>query len=274
MENLNKDLNKDLNNNLNKELNKDLNKDLNNNLNKEFGFILTRHVRCEKTNQYWNRSVQLLSRLYPRSLIVIIDDNSDARFVKEEYPYGNIKIIQSEYPGRGELLPYIYYSREKWFEKAVILHDSVFFHTRIPFEKIDVSTALPLWYFPKIHNKTHLENNMRVASVLPFRQEIGSALLNDSKFWRGCFGAQSYIRHSFLVHLMRRYKLFRLLAVIKKREDRCSLERILGILFYLEGINPRQSLLGNIFHYDFGLSWEQYNKQHNVSKVYKIFSGR
>jgi hypothetical protein len=243
----------------------------------DFGFILTRHVCCEKTNRYWNLSVQLLSSLYPRSLIVIIDDNSDPRFVKDLYPLSlkQVKIIESQYPGRGELLPYLYFAREKWFEKAIILHDSVFFHQRIPFEKINVKTVIPLWYFPSVHNATHLENNLRVASVLPSSQQINHMLKNETSHWRGCFGVQSYIRHSFLLHLMGRYQLDRLIPVVRKREDRCSLERIFGVLFFLEGIPPRQSLLGNIFHYEFGITFEQYlSLSHKTKRIYKVFSGR
>ena len=93
-----------------------------------FGFIITRHVNSEKTNEYWNHSVKLIRSLYPFRKIVVIDDNSNQEFVKAEFDYKNVEIIQSEYPGRGELLPFVYYARNKWFDKAIIIHDSVFFH--------------------------------------------------------------------------------------------------------------------------------------------------
>ena len=67
--------------------------------------------------------------------IVIVDDNSNYEYVKSEFDYKNIEIIQSEFPGRGELLPYYYLLKYKFFKNAVIIHDSVFFHKRIPFEK-------------------------------------------------------------------------------------------------------------------------------------------
>ena len=74
-----------------------------------FGFIITRHVNSETTNRYWNHSVKLLRSFYPERKIVIIDDNSNQNFVKADFDYKNVEIIQSEFPGRGELLPYYYY---------------------------------------------------------------------------------------------------------------------------------------------------------------------
>jgi hypothetical protein len=40
-------------------------------------------------------------------------------------------IINSEYHGRGELLPYYYYLQNKFVDKAVIIHDSVFINKYI-----------------------------------------------------------------------------------------------------------------------------------------------
>jgi hypothetical protein len=72
----------------------------------DFGFIITRHVNSEKTNKYWNNCVKCIKRLYPLKKIIIIDDNSNYNYVKSDFNYNNVEIIQSEYPGRGELFPY------------------------------------------------------------------------------------------------------------------------------------------------------------------------
>ena len=90
-----------------------------------FGFIITRHVNSETTNEYWNHCVKLIRSNYPHRKIIVIDDNSNYSFVKAHFNYKNVEIIQSEYPGRGELLPYVYYIRHKWFENAVIIHESL-----------------------------------------------------------------------------------------------------------------------------------------------------
>ena len=112
-----------------------------------FGFIITRHVNSSLTNKYWNNSVKLLRTFYPNCKIVIIDDNSNQPFVNAEHDYANVQIIQSEFPGRGELLPYYYYIKHKFFDNAVILHDSVFIHKRVNFEKLIGIRVMPIWHF-------------------------------------------------------------------------------------------------------------------------------
>ena len=93
----------------------------------KYGFIITRHVNSEITNKYWNHAIRCIRRFYPYRKIIIIDDNSNQLFVKPEYDYKNIMVIKSEYPGRGELLPYYYFYKNKFFENAVILHDKRIF---------------------------------------------------------------------------------------------------------------------------------------------------
>ena len=113
----------------------------------DFGFIITRHVNSHKTNEYWNHSVKLLNYLYPSKKIILIDDNSNYEFVKQTKDYQNLEIIQSEFPGTGELLPYYYFYKRHPFKHAVILHDSVFFHKRVSFEKLSKYHVLPFWDF-------------------------------------------------------------------------------------------------------------------------------
>ena len=129
-----------------------------------FGFIITRHVNSESTNRYWNHSVKCLRTLYPLKKIIIIDDNSNYNFVKADFNYKNIEIIQSEFKGRGELLPYYYYLKNKFFENAVILHDSVFFHKRVYFEKFLGLKVIPLWFF--YPDKENVVNTLRISNNL------------------------------------------------------------------------------------------------------------
>jgi hypothetical protein len=86
-----------------------------------FGFIITRHVNSEKTNKYWNHCVKCLRTFYPQKKIVIIDDNSNPSFLKAEFNYINVQVIQSEFNGRGELLPYYYFLKNKFFKNALII---------------------------------------------------------------------------------------------------------------------------------------------------------
>ena len=65
------------------------------------GFIITRNVVSNITNEYWNNCVTLIRTLYPTNKIVIIDDNSNQFHIHAHHTYQNVEIIQSEYPGRG-----------------------------------------------------------------------------------------------------------------------------------------------------------------------------
>jgi len=252
-----------------------------------FGFIITRHVNSEKTNNYWNHSVKLIRTLYPYKKIIIIDDNSNYDYVKPEFNYNNLEIIQSEFPGRGELLPYYYFLKHKFFKNAVIIHDSVFFHTRIAFEKLNGVNVLPLWFFHK--DKENIENTKRIIWKLK-NKSIFNDILNNSEInilemskdkWYGCFGVQSYVNLNFLEYIESKYSITSLMSVVKCRADRCCLERIFGIIFFKESqkLYKIKSLFGDIMQYQrWGYTYDEYMNdfQKNIvpKMVVKVWTGR
>ena len=197
-----------------------------------YGFIITRHVNSEQTNKYWNQAVKLIRRIYPLRQIVIIDDNSNPEFVKADFDYQNLTVIQSEYHKRGELLPFYYYLKYKWFPKAVIIHDSLFIHKKIPFEKFSIP-VMPLWHH--VYDKENINNLRRIASSLKQNRLLLHKINEPDKLMFGldgshkfnlCFGCQCFIQLSFLETLERKYNITNLTNVIHNRTDRCSLERI------------------------------------------------
>jgi len=251
-----------------------------------YGFIITRHVNSEITNRYWNHSVKLLRKFYPEIKIVIIDDNSNQQLVKADYDYNNIEIIQSEFPGRGELLPYYYYLKNKFFENAIILHDSVFIHRRLNFGKLNGVNVLPLWHFePDTEN---VENSKKILNSLINSNALFDKIKNEVKIgllvnrWYGCFGCQSYINHNFLLHIEKKYKITNMISHILCRSDRCCLERIMGCIFSTECPNAikLKSLLGNILvNKGFNTYYfDKYNEDIKRGKlprvVIKVWTGR
>lgn len=253
-----------------------------------YGFIITRHVNSEETNSYWNHCVKLIRTHYPFKKIIIIDDNSNYSFVKSNYKFKNVKIIQSEYPGRGELLPYVYFLKNKWFENAVIIHDSLFFHKHIPFETFKFP-VIPLWHHA--YDKENLGNLLRIACFLKNNSHIKKELIGNDVNILGfttktqfnlCFGGQCFINHNFLLMLERKYNLSNLVNVIKCRTDRQALERILGLLFNIEYSKLMQikSLCGEIYsHYmSFNYKFSNYINDFNKGKVpgviTKVWTGR
>ena len=252
-------------------------------MNNSFGFIITRHVNSVKTNKYWNHCVKLIRTFYPLTKIIIIDDNSNYEYVIPEFNYINLDIIQSEFTGRGELLPYYYYLKHKFFDNAIIIHDSVFIHKRIPFEKFNGINVLPLWFFHS--DKENMENTKRIAKNLKNNTSILNKIskemyllgINSDK-WYGCFGVQSYINLGFLEQIENKYGITKLLLHVTCRADRCSLERIFGIIFFTESPNlfHNKSLFGDIMKYQkWGYSYEEYiinfkkgNIPRNVVKIW------
>ena len=252
-----------------------------------FGFIITRHVNSELTNKYWNHSVKLLRTLYPEKKIVIIDDNSNQELVKAEHDYPNVEIIQSEFQGRGELLPYYYYIKTKFFDNAVIIHDSTFFHIKINFEKLNNISVLPLWHFNKyIEDEA---NTIKITNCLQNSKIILDKIINKNirlngikdDEWFGCFGCKTFINHDFLLKIEKKYSFSNLISVISCRKDRCCLERIIGIIISIE--NPKifyqKSLFGNINKYlKKGYSFNEYNsdlKKGTIRQpVIKVWTGR
>jgi len=252
-----------------------------------FGFIITRHVNSTNTNKYWNHSIKLLRTFYPDTKIIIIDDNSKQEYVQSEFEYKNVIIIQSEFPGRGEVLPYYYYLKFKFFENAVILHDSVFIHKMIPFEAFNKYEVLPLWHFNS--DNENIGNILRVSSVLNNFKILEDKLVIKNNIiglpqlkWYGCFGSQCFINLIFLQKINNKYKIVNLVNSLKNRTDRCSLERIIGCIFYTESpkLYKIKSMFGDIMQYQkwCDLTFEKYItnlKKGTIPKaVLKVWTGR
>jgi hypothetical protein len=255
----------------------------------KYGFIMTRYVKSEITNQYWNQSIKCIRMFYPNTKIIIIDDYSDYDFVKADHEYKNIEIIQSDYKGRGELLPYYYFYKNKFFENAVIIHDSIFFHKRVNFEKLVNFDVLPLWHFTQ--DKENVSNSLSLISrlnnyyLLQKNLTLSDELLfiGSNNKWNGCFGVQSYINHEFLRKIVNKYNLLTLLDKVKSRPDRCCLERIFGLIFNIESPMAKKyrSLFGNIHSYNkaFDYTFDKYKYDLTVKKkipksIIKVWSGR
>lgn len=267
----------------------------------KYGFILTRHVINKETNKYWNHCIDCIRKFYPEHKIVVVDDNSIQEYVKREKEIiqtettdENIEYVQSEFPGSGELLPYYYLWKNQYFEYAVIIHDSLFFQQRIQFEVLineqKVKTAISFWNFginhlhspdlDKAHNYSKLlKNNHRILPLLETNNIFLQFSIKTTK-WKGCFGLQSFICSSFISLLQDKYNLFSLLPIIKTRKDRIAIERLIGVLFYLESdSNKNKSFMGDIqkdYKGFYNFTWSGYERglYKNTYPLIKVWTGR
>ena len=252
-----------------------------------YGFIITRHVNSETTNKYWNNCVRCIRRFYQRRKIVIIDDNSNTEFVKPFANYINVEIVNSEFPGRGELLPYYYFFKNKYFNNAVIIHDSVFFHRRINFENMIGFKVIPLWHFNP--DTLDLDNTIRISSrlknfgLINDKLTLSNTVLGLKHFKSyGCFGCQTFINHTFLTYIQEKYSITNMISQVKCRPDRCCLERILGAIFCTENekIVTTKSLLGDImlcprkFSYTYDTYINDIKNKKVPQPIVKVWTGR
>ena len=221
-----------------------------------YGFIILRHVNNQITDKYWKLSYECIRKFYPENKIIIIDDNSNYNFINSEYEKKlyNTKIIKSEYPGGGEIFLFYYFLKNKFFDNAIILHDSTFINKKLDFT---IDTYKFLWYFSM---------NTEQEKIGPLNHNIFSKIkkMNNNEcliefgkkydLWNGCFGAMSIINYNFLKKIDEKHNLSKLLHVCKNRYDRMCFERIIGLLCqYYDNVEKEKlickNLLGNINDY-------------------------
>jgi len=228
------------------------------------GFIILRHVNNKLTNRYWIHSYNSIRRYYPENHILIIDDNSNYNFITNTQLY-KTTIINSEYPKRGELLPYYYYLQNKLFDTAVIIHDSVFINR---YMDLNVDKYKMIWEFEHKWDQINDETDM----IKIFNDKELLAFYENKNLWKGCFGAMSIIKHDYLTEINNKYDISKLLGCVLNRNNRCSFERVLACLLQINEKNI--SLLGNIHKYcDWGINFEQKDKYKNLPLI-KVWTGR
>jgi hypothetical protein len=229
------------------------------------GFIILRHVNSELTNKYWINCYECIRHLYAENLILIIDDDSDNTFLTNEVLY-KTTIINSEYPKRGELLPYIYYLQNKLFDTAVILHDSVFINDHLD---LSIDKYKLIWEFEHFSDSPSVE----IVMIKLFNDDELVNFFNNQNLWKGCFGGMSIITFEYLYFVNNKYNLSKLLDCIVTRYDRMCFERVIGCLLQKEQRN--QSLLGNIHKYcPWGITTFENRHQFKHLTLLKVWTGR
>jgi hypothetical protein len=232
------------------------------------GFIILRHVNSPKTDQYWRLCYESIRALYRDEPILIIDDSVDRSQVSP-YDTHNTTVVESEYPGRGEFLPYVYYFRHKISERAIILHDSVFLTRRVPFQS---SYAYQhLWNFESERFPFSPESEATMlaacgAPLLDLHREKGS--------WKGCFGAMTVLTHDILQRLHREHSVMSLVEHIKCRSDRMTFERVVSCLLRSLVSAAPPPVYGDIHAYcPWGITFESASSYTHLPAI-KVWTSR
>jgi len=235
------------------------------------GFIILRHVNNISTDRYWKLSYDCIRNYYPENEIVIIDDDSNPSYITYKKLY-KTQIINSPYPKRGELLPYLYYAYNKPFDIAFIIHDSVFINSYIdPYVK-EFST---LWNFRHNVEWDQPEDEIRMLTLLENRSSELIRFYKEHNLWKGIFGGMTIIRQEYLAKVNAKYNFDLLIDHVLTRNDRSCFERVLACLLQIEKTDKQiTSIFGDIHRYiPWGLTFDQ--KHHfTYLPIIKVWTGR
>jgi hypothetical protein len=242
----------------------------------DLGFILLRNVRDKETGEYWKLSYNCIRKFYPKNYIIIIDDNSDYDYIDLDFQKNkllNAHVIRSEYPKRGEILPYYYYLENRLFNTAFIIHDSVFINSYLDTEITDYRFLLEF----KCETREYEKEELEMINVLNNKD----VLLNVYKkrhLWKGCFGVMTIISYDFLKEIDTKYNIFSLFPLIKTRRARICFEIVFACI--LQSCSQNKSLLGDIKYYcKWGIKFNEFKKDiFNLDKIklplIKVWTGR
>jgi hypothetical protein len=241
---------------------------------KKLGFVIVRSVRDRQTGFYWLEAIRCIRRLHPDVPVVVIDDNSDPRFVRNDLKPKNCLIVMSEFPGCGEMLGYYYYWRHKWFETAVVIHDSVFIQEKIDYVAECKGGVRFIWHIEtKVFDDVPLEE-----AYLKKTANQYSALYEEKDMWKGCFGVMAVVRHDFLEKIR---IFFDLVPHVSNRRQRSAMERVFAVICFYH--NPLllqdPSVMGDIHGYPhgWGYTFSNYQKEKGwrpMPAIVKVWTGR
>lgn len=235
------------------------------------GFVIVRHVNSNVTNEYWKIAYTSIRKYYDNQ-ILIVDDNSNSEFLKEDIPIVNCTTVKSEFPGKGELLGYYYFHKTHFVEKAVIIHDSVFINSKIDFN--NYGDARTIWSFRHYWDEDNKIINL--IKYLNHADEVIKFYLNKNA-WHGSFGVMNVITWNLLDNIVNKYDIFnKLFPNILCRDDRSWTERIFPCLCQL--LYPEYKLpaiISDIHDYGWGLTFDKYKTGCSSHlPIIKVWTGR
>lgn len=198
-------------------------------------FVLLRSIQSVRDNDLWITSYNSIRRWYSNK-IVIIDDHSMVNTVNGRVM--NTEVIYSDYMGAGEILPYYYFLQNKWADRMIFLHDSMFLYRPFTAEELDTPKGVIFhWFFDANghDNDAKLFTYLGVLTQTENTEDMMAFMKDPASVWKGCFGGATIIDLSVVEFLERKYHLFsKLVMMIRTRKDREVFERLLGRILFFE----------------------------------------
>jgi hypothetical protein len=207
---------------------------------KTYVFVILRNIQQASDNDLWLAAYHSIRQYYTNQ-IIIIDDNSTINTVNGKLV--NTEIIQSEYNGAGELLPYYYFQKNKWADTMIFMHDSMTLHRPFKDSELDHEVVFH-WHFTE-SNDVVIKKSVALLSAITRSSEIADYALSGQ--WIGCFGGAIIIDANVIDMLEAKYNISKLVMFVRTRKQREIIERIIGILLSYE--KKVTSNFGNIMEY-------------------------
>ena len=235
---------------------------------KKVGFIILRYVVDKTTNKMWINCYNSIRKFY-NNKIMIIDDHSKKEYISNK-KLVNCFVIDSEFKGRGELLPYYYYLKYKFCDRIVVLHDSMSINKKIDFENINnFNNFTRLFSFSNNCYNIDIKYFKNFCDTISNGDYVYQYHLDNKKKLLGCFGVCYVIEYNFLKHIDNKYNIKCLVKVINTRDKRKTLERFFSCLFEIEQNSSKlPHLIDSIFE---TLKKQKLNEE---VLIYKNFYGR
>ena len=245
--------------------------------NNTFGFIFTRCVKKKEDNQVWINCYTSIRKFYKEKIIIITDGSS--KELIENIPLENVELIDSEFPGAGEVLPYYYFNKLRPFKNAVCMQDSMWFIRKFDFNKYNLKDVVFLWHMKDVPYLRHYRDKELELATLTNDQEVIDTYINTDD-WIASWGGCSFITIDFLKKLENKYHFLNFVNIMgKERSYRHSFERIFGLICYLlsHTIHNTPSLFGANYEAYSTHDLKNINAYTNInscSYMIKLFRGR
>lgn len=238
-----------------------------------FGFVFNRNAVSPTTGQYWIECYQCIRKFYPDAPILIVDSFSDPQFISK-FETENCTIVQSELEGSGYLSAYYYFHKLRPFDKAVIIHDSVFMKQTIDFDAVE--DVRFMWSFTSTLKEDEAIERRMLGQLQGADRLL--ELYSDASQWHACFGCTSVITWDFLDKI--KY-IFDLVPHVKTMVDRMCLERVMAVVMTDAQpiLKQNPSVLGRMdyeSYFGIGMTWDQYVAHHRdyTGPAIKIWTRR
>jgi len=249
-------------------------------MNPDFGFIISTYVSKDIHKFALLKCILSIQHFHPEcKIVVIIDHKSDLNLFRDILNmFLNVYFEFDCSTFNAENLPFLYFLKKKYFQKAIILQDSMWLAKRM--ENISsINTCKFIWHFENNRNEWatikepetpfNLLNNIVTHDDLN-KYNIKNKIINeefkkycleiydDKMKWVGCFGCRLIIDYEFLVQLEQRTNILDLLLKLSEKRDRMSAESIFSLACQYTMGTPI------VDSYD-GLHWDGTGKGYNCN---------